>query len=116
MLTPDKLEAPLPPCTIGGQVYAVRPLTMRGFAAFRAFQAASVANDEDAAQAALVAAAKHAVPDAGDAVLDCTPAYLLAILAVATGRADEMLAALEAQAGNAQGAPAAASIPTPSAP
>ena len=115
MLTPDKLETPLPPCTIGGREVAIRPLTMRGFAHWRAFQQAAAGNDADGAQAALVAAARYAVPDAGDDVLDCTPTYLLAILAVATGRADEMLAALEAQAGNAPGASAGVT-PTPSAP
>lgn len=120
MLNPAELNPTFPPVVFGGTSHAIVPLTMRGFAHWRAFEKATLAGDEDAAQRELLAAAGLACPSAGaEVLLDQTPTTLLAIVTVSLGKADEMFAALEAQqAGNAAGTtaePAPASTPTPSA-
>ncbi len=117
MLTPELLNPTFPPATVGGRVVPVVALTMRGYAHWRAFAKATEANDEEGAQRELLAAAQCAVPAASmEDLLGETPAMLLALVTVAMGRVEDVMAALEAQAGNGSGAPSPASTPTPSVP
>lgn len=113
MLTPSQFTAPLPSATIDGVEVPVRGLTVAGFESLLAFRTATRAQDEAGILAHLVACAQDAMPSLDVATIKRQPpAFLVAVVGVASGRADEMLAAIEAQAGNGDGETNAPASPT----